>query len=656
MRRAFKKEAGAVQAPAAAWLPWAWRGVAVVAGLFILGVTVPWKPAEEAPIGAFDFSWMLLVHDAVATGRQFGPQIDLVLGPTGFLGNSVYDPRTYPVLVAARSLIALAALAALWEAARKFIAHPLAAVPWLLVIVALIGRSTDHFFPALAVLLLASYFAVHDRKVTAAALGLVAALGVVSLVKVNQSLCALVAIGAVSFDQLRRRGRRAWLVPATYAVALAGSYLAARQSPSSLVPFLRGWYQATAGHMNGMHLPGALIDALAYLLVAALVVALIGVYAWRRWRWNGATLVAGTGGILLMLYKHSFVRPDLTHAHIGPLVALATGILYAPLLWPLAGPVMRGAIAVMIGLAATLATSILSSYTPQGLPGYAVEVADRFAGNLSAAASLLIDPGRLRREWEAARRKLRDDNFLPLAKIHGTVNVYPHRQDVVFAYALDYQPRPVVSSVMATSPELAEANARHLRAAGAPQTVLFDVEGVDHNFPTMLDGASLPELLTRYDVIDASGAMLVLARAAAPRPYHFERLPPLAARFDEPIPVPDAQAAPIWVHVRFRPRIAGRLLSALYKPPTLGIVVHTRDGVDHGYRLLPTLADQQGFLLSPLIEERSAYARLAARSWSHDLSAARVDAMTISVDDGSQDASFHPDFTVEFQRLEFQRE
>lgn len=657
MSRRLKEKAGLVP-PAAPWLPWAWRAAALLAGLFILGFTVPWKPADEAPIGAFDFSWMLLVHDAVATGRQFGTQIILPQGPTAFIGNSVYDPRTYWVLVTARSLIALVTLRALWEAARRFLPHPLAALPWLLAIIALIGRTPDHFFPALGVLLLVSYFAVHDRKVTGTVIGLVVVLGVVSLIKLNQPFCAAVAIGAVTVDQICRRARRAWVVPGVYVGTLAASYLATRQSPSSLGAFLWGWYQVTVGHMDAVGLPGALVDALAYLLVVAMVLALVAIYAWRRWRWAGSPLLAGTAGVLLLLYKHSFVRQDIMHAHIGPLVALATAILYAPLLWPLAGQAVRGAIAVVIGLAAAVAWSILSSYTGAGLPGYAVQVANTFAGNLSAAASPLTDPGRLRREWESARRQLRDDNPLPLAKIHGTVDVYPHRQDVVFAYGLDYQPRPVVSSLVATSPVLAEVNARHLRGPSAPQTVLFDIEPipVDHNFPTMLDGASLPELLTRYDVVDTSGAMLVLSRAATPRPYRFTPLPSQAARFDEPIPVPDADSAPIWAHVRFGPRVAGRVLSALYKPPTLGIAVHTLDGVETKYRLLPTLADQQGFLLSPLIKDRWAYARLASRSSSHDLASARVDAMTIWVDDGSQDASFDPDFTVEFQQVEFQRQ
>src|SRR4051812_2958743 len=80
----------------------AWAVVGSVGALFILAFTVPWQPAEEAPIGAFDFSWMLVLHDAIANARQFGKQIILPQGPLGFLGNDVYDPRTHAVLMLVR--------------------------------------------------------------------------------------------------------------------------------------------------------------------------------------------------------------------------------------------------------------------------------------------------------------------------------------------------------------------------------------------------------------------------------------------------------------------------------------------------------------------------------------------------------------------------
>src|SRR5688572_3456565 len=103
----------------------AWRVAAGVGALFIVFFTVPWQPADEAPIGAFDFSWMLLLHDAVATGRQFGREVILPQGPMGFFGTSVYDPRTYWALILLRTAAALMAFWAMWRAARKLTPHPL---------------------------------------------------------------------------------------------------------------------------------------------------------------------------------------------------------------------------------------------------------------------------------------------------------------------------------------------------------------------------------------------------------------------------------------------------------------------------------------------------------------------------------------------------
>ncbi|HZK82586.1 MAG TPA: hypothetical protein VFC46_15995, partial [Humisphaera sp.] len=78
--------------------------VAAIAGLFILTFTVPWQPVSAAGVGPFDYSWMLLLNDAIATGRQFGNHIILPQGPLGFIGTFVYDPRTYWWIIAARSL------------------------------------------------------------------------------------------------------------------------------------------------------------------------------------------------------------------------------------------------------------------------------------------------------------------------------------------------------------------------------------------------------------------------------------------------------------------------------------------------------------------------------------------------------------------------
>jgi hypothetical protein len=643
-----------------AWLegPATRRACGVALGLFALAFLVPWKPADPAPIGAFDYSWMLVLHDAAATGRQFGREIILPQGPLGFIGNDVYDPRTHVVVLLARCAIAIVVAAALWRAAKSVIARPPLALAWAVAILALVGRTTDHLYPACAALMLFTYFVVNDRRVRVRhdMYAFAVVLAATSLVKVNHALYALVAVCAIGVDQLivRRGHWRAALVPLTYVASFLIFYLAAGQRPSNLVAFIRGWALATGGYAEANGIPGVWIDVLAYLVVAAMIVALVVVLGWWRWRRAGLILAAGTAAILLLLYKHSFLRQDNAHAQIGPMVGTALALAYAPPFCRVASAKRRRAVVMSaisaIAVSALVTTSILSSYTGESLAGYALEVVERCASNASSAMSGIADPSRLRREFEATQSAVRREVRIPADKVDGTVDVFPHRADVVYAYGLNYHPRPSVYALGAASPAVAEMNAAHLRdAASAPRSILFDVGLVDRNFPTILDGLCLPELLTRYDVVDTSGDMLVLRRSPSPRTYRFTPLLTRRAKFEEPIDLPPAAGAPLWAKLHFKRRPAGRILSLLYKPPTLGIEVHTRGTAEpQTYRLLPMLADEQGFLLSPLIADRGAYAALA----SGEAAPLDVTSVRVIVADGSVETFFDDGFELEFQKLE----
>jgi hypothetical protein len=646
-----------------AWLdgPPMRRACGAALGLFALALLVPWQPADRGPIGAFDYSWMLVLHDAAAAGRQFGREIILPQGPLGFIANDIYDPRTHVIVLLARSAIAITIAAVLWKAAKPVMARPPLALAWAVAILALVGRTTDHLYPACAALLLFAYFVVNDRRARWDVYALAVVLGVASLVKVNHALHGLVAIAAIGVDQviLRRGNWRAALMPLAYAASFLAFYLAARQRPWNLFAFIRGWVLTTGGYAEANGLPGAWIDAAAYLVVAAMIVAMVTAFAWRRWRRGGLILPVGTAGVLLLLYKHSFLRQDNAHAQIAPMVATALALAYAPPLCGLARGGKRERVVLLtvmsvVAVSALVTTSILSSYTGESLAGYSMSVAKRCADSTSSALRGITDPSHLRREFDATQSAIRDEVRIPFEKIEGSVDVFPHRADVLFAYGLPYQPRPSVYALGAASPALAEMNAAHLRdAASAPRSILFNVELVDRNFPTILDGRCLPELLTLYDVIDTTGDMLVLRRSPVPRTYRFTPLLTRRANFDEPIAIPAATDAPLWAKIHFNRRAAGRVVSLLYKPLTLGIEVHTRGNAEpQTYRLLPTLADEQGFLLSPLVADRSAYAALASRPSSGEPAALNVTAMKVIVADGSVETFFEDDFEIDLQKLE----
>jgi hypothetical protein len=362
-------------------------------------------------------------------------------------------------------------------------------------------------------------------------------------------------------------------------------------------------------------------------------------------------LAIGIALVLLLLYKHSFIRQDLSHAPLGPATALAAVVLYLPVMWRGASSRWRIGMLAALGLAVMFFGSILSDYTPSNLFQFAEESFSRCGRNVIAAAEHVTDPNRLTRQWESAGRELRTTVPLPLAKITGTVDVYPHREDVLFAYDLPYAPRPICSSYLANMPALATLNAQHLSTAAAAQTILFGVETVDHKYPSTLDGASWPLLLARYALIDDTGGLLVLRKRDRPRGIAYSPLATFPAHFDERIAVPTVSDGMIWMRVDFHKRLLGRLIAAAYKPAMVSLTVTTADGLENEYRLLPDLAGQ-GFLLSPLVDDRLAFAGLIPHSPAPFPTGKAVRSIKIGVFDGSQDAAFDPQFTVTFNRLQ----
>lgn len=271
--------------------------------------------------------------------------------------------------------------------------------------------------------------------------------------------------------------------------------------------------------------------------------------------------------------------------------------------------------------------------------------------NLLASVEDITDSGRLTRQWESSRRDLRDAVKLPRDEIVGSVDIYPHWQCLVFAYDFPYAPRPVCTSYVANTPALASMNARHLADPDAAETILINIAGVDNKFPTLLDGASYPQLLARYDLVDVRSGMLILHKSPVPRRVVFTPLATRSARFDEPIDVPKLPGGMIWVRIHFKKRATYALISALYQPATLHINILTAGGWTGFYVLLPDLAGQ-GFLLSPLINNSAALASLFRNLSSPLLAQNRVSNFSITVSNAPLASGLDPDFTVSFERLQ----
>ncbi|MGA2280976.1 MAG: hypothetical protein ABSG80_11815 [Verrucomicrobiota bacterium] len=632
------------------------RGLAV-AGMFLYVFSrfIPCNSVDDYPIiDGIENAWAQALHVAFSQHWQFGQDIVFTYGPWGFLARGYYPP-TYPVSVIAWIILSLVYLCAVWRLACHLSDNRLVAGLWLVGFTAIasipVGDDFNTRLVAWGVLLLFLHFFVEKCAFTPIQALLAVSLGWLSLVKFTGLMESAMLVAVVAADNIFRHRRFPWIVP-LYVASLMFFWVAAGQYFSSLGPFLCNSWRITGGYTEAMMLTGKAEtrDAICFLLIAVLLCALTGRVAWSRTgSWGGSLLLAGLGTILFIVFKLGYVRND-RHEITSAMALLLISLACFALAWP-GGKRAAGAASCLLIASTLFASSVFNCWLPGD--GLWKQIAGTFSiYNLFAPVAGPFT-GYLRSHYENNLAIERKAN--PLPSIGGNADLYSHDQTILFAHVLSYQPRPIIQSYSAYTPELAKMNAAHLRTARAASNILFAVQPLDGRFPSLDDGRSWPELLTLYDLKGASddkGTFLLLSRAAVARKFQLIPLQNTSARFGEPVTLPDATNGPVWVEIEIKKSLAGIVVSTLYKPPVLMLTVLLQDHTERRFRLVPGMAGG-GFLLSPLIADNRSFAKIASTGLQ-DLAGLEVVSMTISAGTGSgATRCYQSPMPVRFCRLDY---
>jgi hypothetical protein len=593
---------------------------------------VQFFPGTAVSAPTIDGSWMQALHVAFEQRWQFGRDIVFTYGPWGFLCGGYYPP-TFITSAIVWAILALVFWWAGWRVACHFSGNKFLSWLWLagLIGVANIsgGQSFDVRGVAWVLLLLFLHFFVEERPATARQVLLAIALGLLSLVKFTSLIEAAIVVGAVAADNVFRQRRFPWI-----AVSFAGSILffwvAAGQQLDLLRPFLLNSRQMTDGYAEAMQLGGTEIrDVIFFLFAAAMLVALTGHAAWRRLGRFGILPATALAAILFLTFEHGYVRCDNIHETTAALSLLVAALACLAATWPV---LQRGKnrlrLAALLLVAGILFFSsfTLNRWFPQD--GLLVQFVRTFSvQNIFVPVKSLADTAQSQKTYDKNLAAIRKQ--FPIPPIEGEADIYPWNQMALFANGLNYHPRPVIQSYSAYTPELAELNAAWLRSDRAASNILFEILPVNSHFPSLDDGLSWPELLTRYDIADTNGEFLLLKRSAAPRQFHLTPLKETTVQFGENILLPAATNAPLWAEMEIDKSIPGKIVATFYKPPILRLMVSLRDGRQLYFRLVPGMA-RGGFILSPLIADKESFLSLASADGWRELSGSEVAAITIS--------------------------
>ena len=594
-------------------------------------------PGLSGPPLLIDDSWQLALHAAFVHQMQFGRDVIFTFGPWGFLYGGFYPP-TFPVAILVWTVLAFVFWWAGWRVACHCAANKFFAWIWFVGFAGIAGipgnQDVDVRMAGWTVLLWLLHFFVEDRALSVRQALLVVFGGLLALVKVTGLIGMTAVVLVIAADNVFRRRQFPWIM-FLFAGSILLFWMVAGQGLSRLWPFLHYSWLLAGGYPEAlMRTAGGEVENLAGLLLAIVTLIMAtGYVAWARRRRLAFFPVAGLGAILFLLFKHVCVRYDPLHEVTGVLELLLVALACWAATWRSWRQsrwwVWSAGVLALAGLFLFCAFTFDRCCREAGLPD--VRLGGLFVSTLNVKANLapvalLCDPARVRKIHEQNLAEVQAR--YPLPRLQGGTDVYPWNQAALFANGLQYDPRPVFHSYSVYAPMLAELNAAHLRGADAPDNILFDLDPINEHFPSMEDGLSWLELLTRYDVQAVTGQFIILKHVARPRTCHLTPLADIPVRFGEPVTVA-ANPGLVWAEWDIDRTLWGSIVTILYKPPALQLSVSLQDGRQLSFQLVPGMA-RSGFLLSPLIRDKSAYRLLNSPGGWHNLVGCQIESLTVS--------------------------
>lgn len=575
-----------------AWL----FGVALV--VTSIAVFVPLLPTQ--PEAGLDPSWAFGMNQAVAQGLRFGHDVIFPFGPYAALYTWQFHPTTDGLMVFGGLCIATGFIVAAYLNLRR--AFWGLQIGFMLAIAAVTPLRDSLFFvyPLLVGMLVCGMNAKQKPLHSAPLLALLMVpLGLLPLIKLSMSAACLVAV-TVSAMVLFYRGKWRLLFTAL-SVPLASMALfwsLSGQSPGDLWQYLASGTAVISGYTQAMALDGNPFELIVYTVAAALIVARVAQNGDGEIPFTRACRSLLYAGVLFLAFKAGFVRHDV-HGLIAASFVLLCTLLVALTHTP------RPYLPVLLAGVLSFGMIVL------GQPGIASAMIMQIGQTYDSAAQgirqRVLTPDFLEQGFQERLAAIRAETNLPT--LSGPTDVYSYNQSGLLAANNPWQPRPVLQSYAAYSPDLAEANRLHLLGERRPDNLIFRIQPIDRRFPSLEDGPSWRVILSGYTPAGMSGDSLILRRDTVEAAHALPIWEPASTHeLGETVVV-----APTQEHVFARLQMNltpwGRLRNLVFKPGQLRIKLKTEDQVEHTYRFIAAMA-QSEFLLSPLVETNAEFSLL----------------------------------------------
>ncbi|MDR0993515.1 MAG: hypothetical protein LBN38_02960 [Verrucomicrobiota bacterium] len=213
----------------------------------------------------------------------------------------------------------------------------------------------------------------------------------------------------------------------------------------------------------------------------------------------------------------------------------------------------------------------------------------------------LLSPSLIHNHRESGMEELRGYySNLPVRMIdsigNSTVDIIPWDISLLYAYNLNWSPRPVMQSYSAYTETLDKMNAAHFQDDNAPEFVLYSFRSIDGRYPLFDEPSVFRSLTENYSVIDTSTNFLLLRRTTTISPTYCT-LDSGTSEFGKAIPVPKTDNERLYCSVNIKMSVIGRLFNVAYKTGNIQLQIYVHNDSDpHQYRFIPQVGSNGIFL------------------------------------------------------------
>jgi hypothetical protein len=205
-----------------------------------------------------------------------------------------------------------------------------------------------------------------------------------------------------------------------------------------------------------------------------------------------------------------------------------------------------------------------------------------------------------------------------------TVDIFPWDISLLYAYDLNWSPRPVIQSYSTYTPILDQLNVSHFEKNSAPDNIVYSYESIDNRYPLFDEPAVFRTLLKNYEV-QSQNDYLILQRQQKKTSYDSIPVGNGTCPIGTPIDVPQCPDQHVYCNIDISIHLGGKLINLLYKPAFISIYFYIKGQTEPvEYRFVRRVG-VDGLFVSKYVTDISDVCRIFEGNYEQDIEKIKID-------------------------------